>query len=216
MIPLAIFMIGRTAAGKTTLSEDLCKQLAIPYVSEAAKKRELKPAYTTEDSLDESLRDRAYHLAIKECCAHVSAGTPSLVDASFHKRYRRDWLYSAAQAAHARAVVGIYCRCPSRAVTTSRITARRTAKKTAKTHADSMTIYDFIDANFDEPSIAELPPLISSALFCVDSQNNQLTVESISRDGDFDLSLLELQTWLIAYLSRCADEPLSLGGSEKA
>ena len=89
--------LGRTVSGKTTISKYLSAELNLTYISEAKLKRniiERRRTYNAKDSLNEELRDKAYKTAISICEKCLQNGSNLIIDASFHKKYRRQWLYN--------------------------------------------------------------------------------------------------------------------------
>lgn len=162
---------GRTAAGKTTLSKSLAQSLDLYYVPEAAFKRVLRPGYSTQDSLDESLRDIAYGAAVGAAGRILSSGQTPIIDASFHKARRRCFLLDMAQAENA-ATIFLYCRCDDQAETGRRIEGRRGSKKDYSTHADSIDVYSHIDSGFEEIDITEFGQVLPWAVIRIDTYAN--------------------------------------------
>jgi predicted kinase len=168
---LAIATLGRPVAGKTALARFVATTLGLQYIPEAAIKRCLRPEYVTRDSLDEALRDLGYRAAIEVARACLEAGAPALVDAAFHRRHRRRWLYDAV-AKTAAGLVLLYCRCDDPAKVAHRIELRARGPKTAETQADSMEVHRAIDAAFEEPEPDEFPADLPVAIFDVDTHRN--------------------------------------------
>jgi predicted kinase len=169
VLPMAT--LGRPVAGKTTLARFLATALGAQYIPEAAIKRCLRPEYVTRDSLDEDLRDVGYRAAIEVVRACLERGTPALVDASFHRRRRRQWLYDAV-AKSADGLVWFYCRCDDPTTVARRMDRRARGPKSAETQADSMEVHRFIDATFEEPEDGEVPAELPVAIFDVDTHRN--------------------------------------------
>lgn len=184
--PLAMATLGRPVAGKTTLARFLCSTLGVQYIPEAAIKRSLRAGYVTHDSLDEDLRDLGYRAAIEVARACLERRAPVLVDASFHRRRRRQWLYDAVSKL-ADGLVVLYCRCDDPAKIARRIEMRARGPKSAETQADSMEVYRFIDAAFEEPEEDEFPADLPVAVFDVDTDRNECSAPRVTgtfRDAD--------------------------------
>jgi predicted kinase len=164
--------LGRPVAGKTTLARFLATTLRVQYIPEAAIKRCLRSEYVTRDSLDEDLRDLCYRAAIEVVRACLDRGAPALVDASFHRRRRRQWLYDAVSKT-GDGLVLLYCRCDDPATVARRIDMRARGPKSAETQADSLEVHRFIDGTFEEPAPDELPADLPVAIFDVDTHRNE-------------------------------------------
>jgi predicted kinase len=142
--PLLVAMMGRTGAGKSTLSQVLATGLPAWRISEVAIKRALRSGLSAEDAYDETLRDLGYRAAIAAAQAALGAGLSCIVDASFHRRVRRDWV-----AAASGGVIWVYCRCDDEQEVARRIAVRPLDGPDG--HARSMEIYQHIAAAFEEP-----------------------------------------------------------------
>lgn len=198
--PLALFTMGRTAVGKTTLAQGLSKTLDALYVPEGAIKRLFRNEYKTEDSLDEDLRDIGYRAAIAAWKASLDFGKSAILDAAFHRKQRRRWLYNAISKNNCCLVV-LYCCCDSEEKIRKRIANRKRLPKSAYTQADSMSIFNFIDSQFEEPTRNELSFGIPAALFTIDTNRNMITSsEHIVYDGNITASTFSDIESLIASL----------------
>lgn len=171
--PLVLITIGRTAAGKTTLAKYIAKKSHAIYIPEAAIKRLLRPHYKSDDSLDEKLRDIAYRAAIAACRAVIDYGINAFVDASFHRRKRRTWLYKSIEGAVSGLLV-FYCKCPNKKKIRDRILDRQRYPNTAETQANSMKIYKHINLCFQEPSMSEFPEGLPFLMFEIDTDSNEM------------------------------------------
>jgi predicted kinase len=201
---LAMATLGRPVSGKTTLARFVATTLGVQYVPEAALKRCLRPEYVTRDSLDESLRDLGYRAAIEVARACLERGAPALVDASFHRRRRRQWFYDAISKT-ADGVVWLYCRCDDPAKVARRIEQRALGPKSAETQADSMEVHRFIDAAFEEPVDDEFPAGLPVAIFRVDTDRNVCAAPIVAgafRDADRSV-LTRLHEVVRARLDAC-------------
>lgn len=174
--------LGRTASGKTTLAKFLASSLGLYYVPEAAFKRVLRPDYSTEDSLDEDLRDIAYQASIAAAAGIVAKGQTPIIDASFHQRRRRQWLIQMAKDART-GLVFLYCRCNDEEETRRRIMRRKHEPKSHATHADSMSIYVHINSEFQELDETELHQSKLWALLTANTVENSLKYVAVSSSG---------------------------------
>lgn len=144
-------MCGHTAAGKTTIGKSLCEHFDIELVSEGKIKRAMvTETYTYENSLDEGLRDRGYKEAIRIAIEKLKTANHILLDASFHKKFRRDWVKEEMDKSDLDIItIWIYVYCPNKDKVVERIQQRKVAKKEADNQADSMAIYEHIVSTFD-------------------------------------------------------------------
>ena len=147
------FTIGRTASGKTFFARPLCELLGASYISEGSIKRMIKKDYCALDSLDETLRNKAYKKAIKFAKRVLEKGNNVLIDASFHRSFRRNWLYNELLP-FCKICIILYFICPSDYETEKRINRRNSMRsekgKEADIHANIFDIYRFINKTFDE------------------------------------------------------------------
>jgi predicted kinase len=173
MEAILISMTGRTAAGKTSLAKYLVAKIPAHYVPEAAIKRLFRPNYTTRDSLDEELRDVAYAAAIAAAAEYTAKGEIVVLDAAFHALSRRHRLYESIIGESA-GLVMLYCLCDDLSQVRTRIERRLSVPGLPETQANSMSIYEFIDANFDELQPQEFPAKVPTTLFRLDTARNSL------------------------------------------
>lgn len=169
-------MMGRTAAGKSTLAQYLARALGARYVSEAALKRALVRDYSTECSLDESLRDLGYSAAsavAKEC---INRHESVVVDAAYHRIDRRRNLLDATAHPGRRLVIA-YCRCDDEHETRRRITARVAMIASPLTQANSYSVFEHIDRTFQELTIDEIAARDGVTVLRFDSWNNTFAIE---------------------------------------
>ena len=143
--------VGHTAAGKTTLSKYMRDNpnIIFDYIEEGQIKRDIMGVYSTMDSLNEHLRDKAYGIAIDR--AYKSLMTKNvLIDASFHKLERRIWIYDMLKKYGGEIpVIWLYCYCPNLTKVEKRIANRSKVTKAAENQADSMSIYYHIMDDFN-------------------------------------------------------------------
>ena len=166
-------MVGHTAAGKTTLAKYLSEKLNIPYVSEGEIKRGLKSEYTSENSLDESLRDKGYKIAIARCVELLAENNTVIIDASFHKFIRRGWLFDAIGTQSKANIIWLHCDCPNEFKVKERLNRRAVAKeKNADNQADQFYIYKYIKSTFDAVSLDEFNPFIGVAIVDINTADN--------------------------------------------
>ncbi len=179
--------IGHTAAGKTTLSNYMKDNPAFvfEYINEGEIKRGLVDAYSTTDSLNEELRDRSYRIAIEKAQS-ILLYHNVLIDASFHKLKRRNLIYKMLEKNKERIpIIWLYCYCPNLCKVHQRIEKRRHAQRIAENQADSIIIYNHIIAQFDYPSIANIPPVIKGAIIYINTDTNVIEkTETNSQSGE--------------------------------
>ena len=191
--------LGHTAAGKTTLSKFLVSIMdniggELKYIEEGKIKRGLVEDYSTKDSLNEELRNRAYKMAIDSVKDTIEQKN-ALIDASFHKYSRRKMLYDMMLLKEKSTfLVWLYCFCPNVEKVKDRINKRKDANnnnmiKVAENQADSMEIYNHIIETFDLPSIEEVPSQINCAIISFNTDAN--TIVKIEKNSELvDLDLL--------------------------
>lgn len=173
---IIIAMIGHTAAGKTTLAKYLSQKLCVPYISEGEYKRNLKSKYSSENSMDEDLRDKGYTLAINHCIELLKQNNLVIIDASFHKLIRRIWLYEAIKDIKCATIIWLHCDCPDVGEVRMRLKGRAQAKdKNADNQADQFYIYEYIKATFERLDITDFSPTIGTAIIGINTADNILT-----------------------------------------
>lgn len=178
-----LITIGHTAAGKTTLSKYLARELCIPYISEGLIKRSLIKEYSSQNSLDESLRDQGYKKAIKQTVEILLEGSSVILDASFHKLKRRLWVYQSLEIIENLSVIWLKCNCPNVSEVKKRILTRESDKnKTADNQADKFYIYEHIMSNFDPVRLSDFP--LNTAIISIDTEKN--IIIEIQKNDDFD------------------------------
>ena len=184
---VVIAMLGRTAAGKTTTARALSRRIGDSlYIGQSALKLALtdKDHKLTSTHLNESLRDYGYRAAVAVAEEAIRKGITPLIDASFHKVTRREWVFSLARRRGIDLLVFIYCFCSSEDETKKRI-ARRSSKEGIDNAAGDYAVYKHISDNFEEITVAESEG-IPSAVFYVDtfSQSVEFVVWNTTVDQD--------------------------------
>ena len=118
----------------------------------------------------------------------------TLIDASFHKYFRRKMLYDMMLLkGKSTFLVWLYCFCPNVEKVKDRINKRKDANsnnmiKVAENQADSMEIYNHIIETFDLPSIEEVPSQINCAIISFNTDTNTIVkIEKNSELADLDL-----------------------------
>ena len=165
--------LGRTASGKTTLSKYLSRKAGLLYISESRLKRAIvtqKKPYNANDSMNEELRNIGYKIAIEKCHDYLEHGSNPIIDASFHKRFRRQWLYEVITNYNCNLII-LYTDCKNIKKIENRIRQRVSQKKNENNQADSLSVYHHIDQYFDEPIKSELTSL-NAAIFFIDTDIN--------------------------------------------
>ncbi len=92
MKQILIQTLDRTISGKTTFSKHLSKILKFTYIYEGSLNRAIitnNREYYTQDSLSGGLRDIGYKESIKLCSRYFTQGQNIILNASFHKLFRR-------------------------------------------------------------------------------------------------------------------------------
>lgn len=184
------------------MSQFISDAIGAEQISEAAIKRAMRPGFATHDCLDESLRDAGYRRAIAACRESLLRDRSVVLDASFHRRVRREWLLQAL-APSACAIVGVYLRCDNAAETVRRIRARTATTRDARTQADSIEVFRHIDAGFEEPRIEEFTAGIRGCLFELDTFGNNVgeivTCPTVSRESEW---FVALEDALVRYVGK--------------
>ena len=169
--PHSIIMIGRTAAGKTTLAKELSTQLNMKYLSSSMAKETLKKGFAIEECFDENLRDQAYQKAVSRAVTCLADGTPFIIDASFHRQKRRVSLYKQIREMTSGLII-VYCYCNDIKKVELRIKDRKRSPHLVHNRACSMDTYHHIDKNFEELNGGEFPKDFSATIIQVDTDQN--------------------------------------------
>lgn len=154
---ILIVSVGHTAAGKSTLLKYLSNKFDATLISEGKIKRSLlNREYTSEDSLDELLRDAGYKIAIDAAIENMNNNDITILDASFHKQYRRLWIYDAIKRIdHPYLVIWLYVHCENIDKVKARILKRaQDPFKHANNQADKYFIFEHIIKSFDPISLS--------------------------------------------------------------
>jgi len=174
-----IVSIGHTAAGKTSLLNYLSNKLNLSYIEEGQIKRDLLPAeYTSKDSLNEDLRDKAYKIAIERAILLLKEKRNIALDASFHRNYRRQWVYDLLvnNLDLKPIIIWLYVYCNNKYKVKIRINNRFNSNtKTAKNQADKFYIFEHIINTFDEVNLSSFPANYRSIILNVDTDENELS-----------------------------------------
>jgi hypothetical protein len=174
-----IATVGHTAAGKTTMLRYLCDNALfdINYINEGQIKRQLRPNYSTKDSLDEELRDKAYRRAIQQAYQSIQeeGSIVQLIDASFHRMFRRKWIYDCIQDSEEMIkLLWLFLYCPELSKVEKRINNRKAMIKAADNHADSVDIYKHIISQLEAPSLGEVPDCFEVGLIYINTDSNRI------------------------------------------
>jgi predicted kinase len=153
--PLVVGVMGQTAAGKSTLGRALGEWEGFTYLSQSACKLALKPEWTEADNLDEGLRDQGYRLVLELTEGEVRRGRVPVVDAGWHRRRRREWLYETCRRPGA-ALLLIYVTCSDLGEVQRRLRLRAERQAGVDDIAASMATYWHIDREFEEVEDREL------------------------------------------------------------
>lgn len=152
--PLVVAVMGRTAAGKSTLGRGLGEREGFTYLSQSACKMMLKPDWTEADNLDESLRDQGYRLVLEWAEREVERGRVPVVDASWHRRRRREWLYETCARLGAELLL-VYVTCSNLVEVRRRLALRALRRDGVDDIAASMAVYRHIDREFEQVEAPE-------------------------------------------------------------
>ena len=101
-------------------------------------------------------REPGYCFASAKAAAAIETGRTPVVDASWYRRFRREWLYEAALYANASLLL-IYVSCNDLTEIRRRLTLRAVRQDGVDDIADSMDVYHHIDREFEEPHPSEIP-----------------------------------------------------------
>lgn len=173
-----IISIGHTAAGKTSLLRHISNKLGFDSIEEGQIKRNLLgTSYTSEDSLNEELRDRAYTLSIEQAINKLRRNRNVSIDASFHRNYRRLWVYNALESINTPlTVIWIHLFCNNIQKIRDRILKRADSPlKIAENQADKFFIYEHIAKYFDPVAIDLFPKNFNTIIYDVDTDTNSLS-----------------------------------------
>jgi predicted kinase len=177
MSKIIFAMAGHTAAGKTTLAKYLHNEFGFEYISEGNIKRQLVENYSAKDSLNEALRDEGYEKAIKYAMEVLEKRDYLILDASFHKQFRRLMLDTALRSKFSNYIlVWLYCNCSNCDEVDKRIRHRKFSLKNADNQADDISIYNHIMTNFDLLEATQMGGL-SIVIFIDTYVNKILNVE---------------------------------------
>lgn len=205
-----VALMGRPAAGKSTLAGPLVCGLGGVLVSTARIKEDLRPDFVTADCFDEELREAAYLEAFRRCRKALRAGLVPVVDAGFFARARRRRLYEVVQPV-SQGVVLVYCRCDDLAEVERRIRGREVGPRSADSHANSVDLHRYLHARFEEPAPAEVPPNLGVVLVRADSSRGvcgELEQLGESVEGLVDFAG-HVRDCAVSALERFADARLS-------
>lgn len=154
--------MGSTATGKSTLAGQVRHILGAPILSTAQIKEEIVGCQP--DCLNEDLRDLAYAEMLRRA-AQVEGLI--VLDASFHRRRRRHWLYRTAQELQASLML-IHVVCSRPELIEERIQARKDLHH-FDAHADTLEVHEHISSTFEDFTPEELPSSLSVEVFQVDT-----------------------------------------------
>ena len=190
---ILIAMLGRTAAGKTTTARELSRRIGGSlFIGQSALKIALTDKHHkfTPSHLNESLRDFGYRAAIAVAEEAIRKDITPLIDASFHKVARREWVFSLARRCGIDLLVFIYCYCSNEDETKKRI-ARRSSREGIEDAAGDYEVYKHISNNFEEITSAESGG-IPTAVFYVDTFSQSVESVCWSTTADQDVRIGEL------------------------
>ena len=170
-----ICSIGHTAAGKTTTLRKIADKCGIDFISEGLIKRNLVgESFDVHNSMDEDLRSSGYKKAIGMAFDLLEKKDAVILDASFHQRFRRLWVYDEIINRNLDCVViWVYCYCDRIEEVAKRINLRANAKKiTADIQARTMEVYYYTIKTFSEVKIIDFPKEISTAIIYNNTQDS--------------------------------------------
>jgi predicted kinase len=176
-----ILTCGHTAAGKTTISKLIQEYFheRLYFISEAKLKRSLVSGeYTFKDSMNETLRDAGYNLALQKAIDNSKAFDMILIDASFHQRKRRKWVFDKFRQISP-VFLWLFVECDDKKIISQRIKARfHSINKNHDNQANSMKVYNYIIRSFQKPTLNEFK-LISdkSTLIKVNTCSKTISIE---------------------------------------
>lgn len=175
-----IISVGHTAAGKTTLLKFLRTHFDAIYISESEIKRSLVSSYSSSDSLDEELRDGAYKIAVEKAVSLLQINNTVLLDASFHKLFRRNWVYDEiTKIKDAIVIIWLNVFCDDISKVKERIKNREECEqKTYENQADKYYIFEHISNTFDKVEILSFPNSCPTVLFTINTNINKITFVS--------------------------------------
>lgn len=149
------FLHGFTAVGKTSFCEYLISQNKnFVHIKNSEIKRSLKKNYVSSDSEKEGLRNKSYAKSIDLALEEVKNGYIPIIDASFHKKNRRNAIYEKAQAIKAK-IFCIHLTCDF-SIIEKRIKSRKSERPTWKNQASDISVYNHLVLTGDEIANSEL------------------------------------------------------------
>lgn len=190
MSKLLVATIGHITAGKTTILRAIAGNFEAAYISEGAIKRRIveqnKQVYNYKNSLSEDLRDQGYRQAICESVQALKKNDLVLLDASFHRAFRREWLYDALRGNGLQdvEVLWLVLSCNNKEEVERRIGNRAKAKmKTADNQADHIDVYLQMEADFDPVGSEACPPGFCSSIVSIDTYQNRILEKTFGENA---------------------------------
>ena len=190
MSKLLVATIGHITAGKTTILRAIAGNFEAAYISEGAIKRHIveqnKQVYNYKNSLSEDLRDQGYRQAICESIQALKENDLVLLDASFHRAFRREWLYVALRENGLQdvEVLWLVLSCNNKEEVERRISNRARDKiKTADNQADHIDVYLQMEADFDPVGNEIRPSGFCSSVVSIDTYQNKILKEAFDKNA---------------------------------
>lgn len=187
MSKLLVLTVGHIAAGKTTLLRAIHRELDAVYISEGSIKRQLVikagHSYHYTDSLSEDLRDAGYKEAIRQMVEGFWEHDIVLMDASFHRQFRRDWVMAALRENGLLDIdiLILWLFCSDEGEVERRVKKRAAAEiKNADNQADNMEVYRHIQGSFDPVDLSKLPEDLRISMIAMDTYQNKIVREQIA------------------------------------
>jgi predicted kinase len=179
---MLVMMMGRTAAGKTTLSKFLTEELGTTFISTSQIRDEMIGSFATKECLDEKLRSTVYDEAIHRCSNSINFNQSSIIDAAFHRTERRLTLYENIFK-KLNTITIIYCTCSNIEKIKQRLNQRASASNIVDNRAFSFDVYSHISNNFEELTKSEFEEYkLKANVIYVDTDINQ--IQSIEKYGN--------------------------------
>lgn len=167
MQPTLIILYGYTGAGKSTIGELLSNNLTkieknnIVLKTNIARMQGREKFNPGKDYFDDHIeenrkdRDKSYKIIIDLSKEYLLKNKIVILDASFNKKYRRDWVYDLVDEIKANLII-IWCECKNKVKIKERIKKRYGDFLNPDNQANSFKVYSLVKNQADKIENLEL------------------------------------------------------------